>query len=98
MSDQAILSHVVHLESLPHHRLPSFCNWISHLALPMADVERGVLVEPSYPRQPIYIVANSFNDKRAVRRLARADGNGAIECALTLRATRSALIAARVRA
>jgi hypothetical protein len=95
LPDQAILNHVVYLESLPHHRLPAVCNWTSHLALPMADIEHGVLVEPSYPHYPIYIVANSFNDKRALRRFARTDGRGVIECALTLGAARAALIAAR---
>ena len=95
LCDQSILNHVVYLENTAHHRLPSFCNWISHLALPMADVAAGALVEPSYPRAPIYIVANSFTDKTARRRLLRTDGSGTLECTLTLSSVRDALIAAR---
>ena len=95
LCDQSILNHVVYLDNIAHHRLPSLCNWISHLALPMVDVARGALVEPSYPRAPIYLVANSFNDKRSARRLARTDGNGTIECAMTLTSVRSAIVRAR---
>lgn len=95
LCDQAVLNHVVYLENLPHHRLPSLCNWISHLALPLADLEHGALVEPSYPRAPLYIVANSFNDKRSPRRLVRTDGKGTIKCALTFTSVRKAMIAAR---
>jgi len=95
LCDQSILNHVVYLENTAHHRLPSFCNWIGHLALPMADVAAGALVEPSYPRAPIHIVANSFTDKGAPRRLLRTDGKGTIECTLTLSSVRDALLAAR---
>ncbi|MBI1210442.1 MAG: hypothetical protein GC190_03185 [Alphaproteobacteria bacterium] len=95
LCDQSILNHVVYLEKLPHHRLPSFCNWISHLAPPMADIANGALVEPSYPRAPIWIVANSFNDKDSLRTLMRTDGRGTIQCALTLRSARNAIIEAR---
>lgn len=98
LCDQSILNHVVYLENLPHHRLPSFCNWISHLALPMVDLAKGALVEPSYPRAPIWIVANSFNEKNGVREIARTDGRGAIRCPLTFSATRNAIIEARQRA
>ncbi len=98
LCDQSILNHVVYLENLPHHRLPSLCNWISHLAMPMADIAKGALVEPSYPRLPLYIVANSFNDKRARRQLVRTDGRGTIASALTFHSVREAIIAARAAA
>ncbi|MCE9524213.1 MAG: hypothetical protein K8S25_17480 [Alphaproteobacteria bacterium] len=94
LCDQAVLNHVVYFEDLPHHKLPSFCNWICHLALPFADVKRGALVEPSYPFDPIYIVANSFNDKRMTRKIPRLDG-GHIEAALTFAGLRHAMIASR---
>src|SRR5262249_20961750 len=95
LCDQAVLNHVAYLENLPHHRLPSLCNWISHLALPMIDVAKGALVEPSYPRETIYIVANSFNDKAARLPFARVDGRGTITSPLAFQAVRDAIIEAR---
>jgi hypothetical protein len=95
LCDQSVLNHVAYLENLPHHRLPSFCNWVSHLAPPMVDIAKGALVEPSYPRAPIYIIANSFNDKRSPRPLVRTDGRGDIRCALTLSSAREAIVRAR---
>ena len=95
LCDQSILNHVVYLENLPHHRLPSFCNWISHLALPMVDLAKGALVEPSYPRAPIWIVANSFNSKDHLRELQRTDGRGTIKCAYTFQGVRDAIAEAR---
>jgi hypothetical protein len=95
LCDQSILNHVAYLENLPHHRLPSLCNWISHLALPMIDIAKGALVEPSYPRGGLYIVANSFNEKHKQRSFRRADGRGAIQCALTFEAVRDAIVEAR---
>lgn len=96
LCDQAVLNHVVYLENLPHHKLPSLCNWVSHLALPMADVKRGALVEPSYPFELIHIVANSFNDKGSRRQVPRLDG-GVLETALTFDGVRNAIMAARGR-
>jgi len=95
--DQAVLNHVVYLEALRHHKLPAACNWISHLAMPFADVDRGALVEPSYPFEPLYVIANSFNDKRAVRKVPRL-GGGFIDCTLTIESLRSAIAAARTQA
>lgn len=94
LCDQAVLNHVVYIENLQHHRLPSFCNWISHLAPPLLDVAKAALVEPSYPRSPLYIVANSFNDKRKRRTLKRTDGR-TVEATLSFAGVRDALIEAR---
>ena len=96
LCDQAVLNHIVHLEGLPHHKLSSLCNWISHLAMPLADVKRGALVEPSYPHNPIYIVANSFNEKRISRKLPCLDG-GHIQSTLTFEGLRHALTAERAQ-
>jgi len=95
LCDQSILNHIVYLDNLPHHRLPSFCNWISHLAPPLLDVGKAVLVEPSYPRAPLYIIANSFNDKRKRRAIERTDGRPAIEATLSFRGLSEAVIEAR---
>lgn len=97
LCDQAVLNHVVYLENLPHHKLPASCNWICHLAMPVADVKRAVLVEPSYPNDPIYIVANTFNDKRSPHRLKRLDG-GELIAPLTFEGSRNAMLAAQSRA
>jgi hypothetical protein len=96
LCDQAVLNHVVYLEQVPHHKLPSLCNWISHLAMPLADVTRGALVEPSFPFDPILIVANSLNDKRASHRLRRL-GGGTLDTTLTFEGVRAAILAARAR-
>jgi hypothetical protein len=74
---EAVLNHVIRTESLPHHRLPSLCSWQSNLALPQIDVAQGVFVEPSYPFDPIHIVANSFAKKDQPRTFARHDGGTA---------------------
>lgn len=95
LCDQSVLNHVVYLEDLPHHKLPATCNWVSHLAPPLADVKRGAMVEPSYPFDPVAIIHNSFNEKREARPFVRRDGQGAIECPLTYRGARAALTAAK---
>lgn len=94
LCDQAILNHVVYLEGLPHHKLPSTCNWISHLAAPVVDVARGLLVEPNYPFDPLLIVANSYNDKRAPRRFHKLSG-GMVTCTLTFESVSDAIAHAR---
>lgn len=94
LCDQAILNHVVYMEGLPHHKLPATCNWISHLAAPMVDIARGMLVEPNYPFDPILIVANSYNDKLSPRRFNRLGGGVAI-CNLTYESVRKAIADAR---
>jgi len=97
LCDQAILNHVVYLEGLTHHKLPSACNWISHLAPPVVDIKRGALVEPAYPFEPLYIVANSFNDKHAARRLVLR-GGGSVACPFTFAGVRNAILAERAKA
>jgi hypothetical protein len=54
--DQTTLNHVVYLEDLPAHFLPSWCNWICHHAVPLRDAARGFLVEPNLPHQKLGIV------------------------------------------
>jgi hypothetical protein len=55
-SGQAILSHMVANESLPHQLLPANCNWQCHLALPLWDYDRRRFVEPYLPHEPIRIL------------------------------------------
>lgn len=92
--DQSVMNYIVYFEQLPHHKLPSSMNWISHLAAPMIDVARGVAVEPSYPFDPLLIVANSYNDKRSPRRFYTVDGR-ALACTLTLESIEQAVAEAR---
>jgi len=54
--DQTTLNHVIYLENLPAHFLPSWCNWICHHAVPLRDDARGCLVEPNLPHQKLGIV------------------------------------------
>lgn len=94
LSSLAPLNHALRSADIPHHRLPAVCNWQSHLASPQIDFARGGLVEPSYPFDPLWIVANSFADTTAERELIRRDG-GTLRCALTFQSLRQALRAHR---
>jgi lipopolysaccharide biosynthesis glycosyltransferase len=53
--DQATLNHVVYVQGLPAHFLPSWCNWICHHAPPRIE-SGGALVEPNLPHQKLGIV------------------------------------------
>lgn len=96
LCDQTILNHVVYFEGLPHHKLPATCNWISHLAAPVLDVQRGLLVEPNYPFDPLLIVANSYTDKLTPRRFHKLSG-GMIVCTLTYENVSKAIAEARAQ-
>lgn len=88
------LNHALRTSDIPHHRLPAICNWQSNLALPMFDCAAGCLVEPSYPFDPLWIVANNFDDKAATHTLARKEG-GTLACKLTCAGVREVLASQR---
>ena len=50
------LNYSIYHEGLPVHPLPSWCNWVCHRALPMADSATGRLVEPFLPHRDIGVV------------------------------------------
>lgn len=54
--DQTTLNHVVYIQNLPAHFLPSWCNWICHHAPPRREAGRGFLTEPNLPHQKLGIV------------------------------------------
>lgn len=73
-SDQAILNYVLQTQNIPHHRLPSSCNWIAHLAKPFIDTNRRMLTEPSFPFAPVRILHNTYTDKMKPRPFRTLDG------------------------
>lgn len=74
LSDQAIVNALLILDRLPAHFLPSECNWLCHLAQPIWDGARRRLCMPNFPFDPIGILHNTWDDKRAAWRLAVRGG------------------------
>lgn len=56
LSDQVPLNHALHHEKLPIELLPARCNWLCSFCAPVYDPERGLLVEPMLPHEPIGII------------------------------------------
>jgi len=54
--EQTSLNYVVFADKAPTTFLPAYCNWFCGKGAPMFDTERGVLVEPNEPFQPIGII------------------------------------------
>ena len=56
LSDQTPLNYALHVDQLPIELLPSRCNWLCAFCEPVFDEERGLLVEPMVPHDPIGII------------------------------------------
>ena len=95
LSKLAVINQIFNLEQLPHHRLPATCNWQSHLALPMVDLQRRCLVEPNYPFERLDIVTNLTPAPAPTLKSLNGD---MLECALTFEGVVSAISAHRTRA
>ena len=72
--DQTALNHALGREDLAVEHLPATCNWLCHLAVPGADVQRGLLCEPTPPSRPLGIVHLTGDAKHRVLRLGGAAG------------------------
>lgn len=55
-SDQVSLNFALYAYDLPIELLPARCNWLCSLCDPVFDTERGLLVEPMLPHDPIGII------------------------------------------
>ncbi|MDE1183268.1 hypothetical protein [Paraburkholderia sp.] len=56
LCDQTALNHALWTRRLTVHPLPSTCNWMCHLAVPVFDPQRRTLNDPLPPHAPIGIV------------------------------------------
>ncbi|MBE9558263.1 MAG: hypothetical protein IMF08_15505 [Proteobacteria bacterium] len=77
LNDQTPLNHAVYTRDLPVHKLPAWCNWLCCHALPMVDMERRLLVEPSLPHHPIGILHIAGETKEGVHEIPEIDGETA---------------------
>lgn len=55
-------------------RLPSSCNWLAHLALPMISDDGFVLLRPLPPHEPLGIIQHSAQTRHAFFPLGRLSG------------------------
>ena len=94
VSDQTVLNHIIHHHQAHVLPLPATHNWMTHLAAPMLDVERAVLVAPRLPYETLDIIHLTATNKLAPRQLA-IRGGGHAETALTRRAVQEWFTARR---
>ncbi|BBK38842.1 hypothetical protein STAQ_39200 [Allostella sp. ATCC 35155] len=72
--DQLALNRTVHIEGLPFRPLPTWCNWLCHMALPAWDPGTRTLRDPFPPGDPIGLVHVSDRTKHGPVRLPGTDG------------------------
>jgi hypothetical protein len=72
--DQTALNGAIWSDSLPVHPLPSLCNWLCHLALPVFSVENAKFCEPFTPHNTIGILHLTSATKDLVFRLNNKNG------------------------
>jgi hypothetical protein len=56
LGEQTALNYVVHADGAPAALLPAYCSWFCGKGTPLYDRQRGWLVEPEPPHQPLGIV------------------------------------------
>lgn len=73
--EQTALNLAIYKGKLPATYLPAWCNWLCDAARPKVDKERGLLVEPHAPYQPLGIVhlAGEF-ERDGILELETLDG------------------------
>lgn len=81
VSDQTVLNYIIHTQEIGLLELPPTHNWAIHLATPMLDPVRGLLLRPAPPHEPLGIVHLTAHNKLAPR-LLRLLGGGHAEIAL----------------
>ncbi len=73
--EQTALNYVIYGDKAPTAFMPSYCNWMCGLAIPMINRETGKVVEPHEPHQPLGVIHFAGHEiEKSPLKIATTDG------------------------